>query len=566
MLAINPSLRSLLNPTCQETVDRLKELAHFSFFSDDVLTKNLSEILAQDLTPVLKCLFKEALDEDLDPITIFERLSPYISIEKLEETIRLTQPQFKALQETQARFIEAKTYFDASQGFSPTISSYFHNTLNAIVNIIESILNVFGIAQVLKPSEGEIHAGFKAQRLMMLFQLLMILCTVLLPLLGHDLGGIIIGATFGGIVVLSLIFPHIRPMPDSLPANAEPITKQIRDGNRGIKAKKESLDQIASCLGRNQHALLVGPSRVGKTLTAKAFAEAIERGDYPEFEGFAVFKINTADIVGHGPSFMGGGNDTLFKIHEAEGRHAGKIILIFDEIHMACKDATMADQFKPFLDEGGKFPWVIGITTDEESQHVRENKAFGNRFEEIKVTSTAKDETIGVLSAGILSHPAKPIVEPDALDEMCKGGLQPVSGLKVLKKCIEKVKTFASPTAIEIEQLEREIEAIQLQAAALRGKLPVQDLTAKEERLAKLKMALDQERASLQRLKLAKRVYDVATEKCYKAALAQDQHKFVLFKKFFDPICLQYINTAAAALKVQAVIDTSLVKKCASAA
>src|SRR5205085_1295374 len=151
----------------------------------------------------------------------------------------------------------------------------------------------------------------------------------------------------------------IKPKTTHLPANAENWTKQVQNGGFVAQGRKESLDEIANIIKMNRHAILVGPSRVGKSLTAKAFAQAVERGDYPELKGKVVFRINTTDIVGQKASFLGGGNNILNKISAAMGRHRDDIILVLDEIHMACKNnEKIADQLKTFLDEAGEFPHV----------------------------------------------------------------------------------------------------------------------------------------------------------------------------------------------------------------
>lgn len=562
------TLRSYVAPQFNETIDKIKELAHFSLFSDEKLKRDLSEISVQNLNAILNCVLSEVMQENLDPITIFEKLSPYLSLETIEELGKSHKQNFKgALVEAQNKFKEAKLYLEAKSFLSPSISSYFHNILDKIVNLIESILNVFGINHVLKPAEGEIHASFKAQQLMMLLQLMMMLCTILLPSLGYDTGGIIIGGVFAAIIGLSVLFPYIRPMPSHLPANAEPVTKEIREGKRGYRAKKASLDSMADILDRNQHVLLVGKSRVGKSLTAKAFAEAIERGDYPQFKDYAVFRINTADIVGHGPSFMGGGNDTLFKIHEAMGRHAGKIILVFDEIHMACKDKTIADQFKPFLDEGGKFSHVIGITTDTEYNYVKQNEAFGNRFDRVDITNTDENDTLDILSETILRHPARPLIEPEALKQILdvkKEAPQPITALKLLKKCIQATQAKEiSPLQQSIVTLRDKINSIQLRSAAFRGHVESEDTTELENTLHEKQRLAEVENENLKRLWQTKRMYDRVTEICYKAILNEDLNKFILMRQILDPFLWAYIKHLSETLKVRAIVDSGLVNICA---
>ena len=183
-------------------------------------------------------------------------------------------------------------------------------------------------------------------------------------------------------------------MPKVLMTGVNNWTQEVRNGTIVYSGRKESLDEIAAIIKRNRHPILIGPSRTGKSATAKAFAKAIERGDYPELKGMSVFYINTATICNFKEGYtQTGASMVLNHICKQMGRHADKIIIVFDEIHNACKETSnLAEILKPYLDEHGRLPHIIGITTEQEyNTNVKRNVAFSNRFDKVDIKNTEEE-------------------------------------------------------------------------------------------------------------------------------------------------------------------------------
>ena len=396
----------VLSDDSADILKRLKKAAAGSVFNPDAtLVKKLKFVDPIELTKVLDCTFTEMVLKGciIDPIEFLDRVATVIPVAKMQEAVK--DDIADALQEALDRFEEAEYYLQmtgkaASQGAGARLSSI----LDGIISLLESIITAFGIGDFFKPAESDIHADFKSQKIMMLLSLFSMISAMIIPLLGAAFPSMLIGGILLSIAALSIIWPYIKPIASHLPANAENWTRQVQKGGIAAQGRKESLDDIAGILKMNRHAILVGPSRIGKSLTAKAFALAVERGDYPELKGKIVFRINTSDLVGQKASFLGGGNNILKKISEAMGRHRRQIILVLDEIHMACKNnEKIADQLKTFLDDGGEFPHVIGITTEEEyEEHVKDNNAFSLRFDKVEIKSTSQDETLKILGDTLL--------------------------------------------------------------------------------------------------------------------------------------------------------------------
>jgi ATP-dependent Clp protease ATP-binding subunit ClpC len=318
---------------------------------------------------------------------------------------------------------------------------------------------------------------------------------------------------------------------------------------------------------------------VGKSLTAKALAQAIERGDYPELKGKTVFRFNMADLIDQQASLIGGSNKTLNQISDAMGHHRKDIFLVFDEIHMACKNnQKMADQLKLFLDEGGEFPHVIGITTEEEyEKHVKENHAFSLRFDRVAVASTSQEETLMVLKETLLKSRSKPLLsDEDVLQRIYqksqqKEGPQPAEALKLLKKCIQRTEqTQRSPLEKKMTQLMQKLEGLYLQPGLYLEK------QALEKERVELKKQLLFEEQEKKKLFQAKSTLDQAKSQMHQALLKtkcvvegnvsplqeqkQLQH-FFLLNRILCPFLESYVQTKSKELGLKVVIDRELVEE-----
>lgn len=575
----------VLSAESADILQHLKKIQFGYFFKPDhVLINKLKVIHPIDLTNILQCLFLELMEKNTfsNPDKILNRLANLIPLTKIQEATASDMDDILA--GAKDLFEEAKLYLEMKEGStSPTFKARLSSILDAIISVIESVINAFGISDFFKPAESDLHADFKSQKIMMLLSIFSMITTMVLPILGAATGGLIIGGLLLGIAALSILWPLIKPKTNHLPANAENWTKQIQNGCFVAQGRKESLDEIANIIKMNRHALLVGPSRVGKSLTAKAFAQAIERGDYPELKGKTVFRINTTDIVGQTASFLGGGNTILNKISAAMGRHRNDIILVLDEIHMACKNnEKIADQLKTFLDENGEFPHVIGITTEEEYEnYVKDNTAFSLRFDRVNIENTCQDETLKILGIASLKSHSNPIIKEDALDqiyaESCKNedAPQPATSIKIFKRCIHKTeKTQRSSTEKKITEVYNKISSLRALAAATRGrKKDVKDqINELEKQMKELQQVLAQEQKEINNLFKFRELLTRITKETYRSVIKistiaqkklnpknEKQLKLFLLQKFLGQILEEHIEETAKNFDVRAIIDKELV-------
>ena len=430
----------------------------------DPAIKNKKKIAAE-IKALPSDKLMEALDEffnylteqgnKLDSSEAMSRLAEIIPLKELEDAVRTKFPQhIDALHTAKSLFKEAQYYLEMSQqNNSSSLKAKLQSILDTLIICLESVIGAFGVADFFKPSESDMQASTKAQRVFALFSLFSLLLTAMVPLLGAAVAAPIVAGVLLVVATLSLVYPYIKPMPHRINKTVN-WSKMLRENNLPTSpVKKEYLDQMAQALISGEkvktHPMLMGKSGVGKTETAKAFVKAIERGDYPELKGKEVFYINSADIT-NGPGRQEGGNKELQKISEAMGRHRKDIILIFDEIHILCqkKNNSLAVQLQTILEDPHEgFPNVIGITTQQEFYRdiYRHNAAFARRFKQINIENLGDEEVKQVLNGTLIQKAGASLVDHQAMSYLFQetkkafpAATQPAASIKILAQCIKQ--------------------------------------------------------------------------------------------------------------------------------
>lgn len=553
----------------------IKGLSSLPFWgtNQEVLEKELAALTVEQTAQLLESLCAD-LASDPEALTTLERLAPLVRHKNLNG--------LEKLKEAKLLFQQARYAIESKSSLSNPLKDVLLDIFYAFISAIEALITAFGIGTICQPTESEIQGSFKAQQMIMLLQFFAMITTMLLPLLGVEQGAYIIGGTFLGISALSVLYPYIRPMPVFLTSIAKHWNKEIRTGKVVPEARPEKVKEMRDILARGNHVMLKGLSRTGKTFTARELAQAVERGDFPEFEGYQFFYINTADLINQGASFMGGGNEALKKISDAMGRHRNKIVLVIDEIHNACKKSeNVAGQLLTYLDQGGLFPHVIGITTDAEYAAVIQNSPFDNRFEKVTICNTEVDETMQVLADTVLKSSAQPIVKGDVfmhLWERTKDKPQPYTAERFLGKAISlAAANQPTPAQKQMMRLEKQLKATAAKGAASTGAKAV-SLTDLEKELTRIQGVVKKE-ALVQgelirakalfvqlRAKKDKEILKVHTLVTEERATVYPTHFGVyklalLLHDFLEKAVLAKIEHLSQKLGIQTIVDASLLDK-----
>lgn len=572
------------SPLSDNAKDILRELkglqASRFFWGGSTVAARLQKVKLPELRDILQCFFREMAHDGYngDLAQAIERLAAVLPLERLC-ALQNSSPE-GMLQEVAGKLREAKVYLEAQEGHpSPSLRARLSAAVDGMLFILERLISAFGLVDFFKQADSEMQSEAKSQKVMMLFHAFSLFSTIAIPTVGLAAGGAMIGYTFLGIVVLSLVYPFIKPRPSSLPTSPDNWTKEIAQGCEVPAGRQATLNEIDATLKRGRHVILVGPSRVGKTLTAKAYAARVR-------EEKTVFRFSTAKIVDQKPSaFLGGGNDILERICEAMGRHCHSILPVFDEIHMACKDKNIADKFKLLLDKGGALPPSIGITTEDEYQeYVLKNKAFAKRFHRVTVRSTDEAETLKIISDAALKHPSHPLIMVEAIQAIYKRSVeadptapQPEASLDILEQYVGRTERGQkSPKEREIEQLSMQVDSLSSRAAAGRSAISFEeDIEKLETQLQKLRQEVCADAEQVQKLFQAKDLLDQVTLEKYRAVLkisgmaqktlqakrGEQLARFVLLHQFADPALQQHIRGRSAELGVTLAIDRPLIEQ-----
>ncbi len=471
-----------------------------------------------------------------DPLVALHDLAQRITLKDLEAAIRIDYPEAPdTLEGIKGMVGQAKFYMAALHRASPTpLRARLIDCGDTLMTALDSVIAAFGIADFFKPNEGDLHADFKFQKIMMLISLFTLLTATLLPMLGVANSASIVGGVLLGIALLSLIWPKVRPMPVRLPGS-ENWSKQVMMGQLSVpNGREDSVAEIRTALSQGKHPVLLGPSGVGKTQCVQAFAEAVERGDFPELAGKKVFYFDTATLVASFDMF-GKNNKMLERIFEAMGRHKEDCILVFDEIHVAFQEKNKAfgDKLKTYLDKKAEnsFPHVIAITTNEEFNRFifTAEAAIDRRLcNKIFIESTEEEDTLPILENEIVEKAPHVLVDLNALKTIFRSskGRQPLASKNILSSCIDSVTSLQKTKTVQkIKEVRSELKALNGAGAVSgtaylkREKRHLAQIKEKEKELARLEERAKEEEQLLTQIKAIQ---------AQLAAVKKAKHEYIL--------------------------------------
>lgn len=169
--------------------------------------------------------------------------------------------------------------------------------------------------------------------------------------------------------------------------------------------RDEVIQQTLSCLiGMTKpNALLVGAAGVGKTKIVEDIARRIANNDDlipPQIANYTIWELPLSNIIA-GSGIVGEIERKTKDILEFAANPANNVILFIDEIHMILSDKQTYDKvaqiIKPALARGDIK--VIGATTLQESQDLKNDPAFNRRFTRIIVDELTKEQTKDILKS-----------------------------------------------------------------------------------------------------------------------------------------------------------------------
>lgn len=182
------------------------------------------------------------------------------------------------------------------------------------------------------------------------------------------------------------------------------LTARARAGRMDpiIGREKETARIIeVLCRKTKNNPVLIGEAGVGKSAVVEGLAQAIVKGDVPEFlQNKIIFSLDMGSLMA-GTKYRGSMEEKLKNaINTIIG--AKNIIVFIDEIHMLAQagskegEISPADMLKPYLARG-EMQTIGATTTDEYRKFIEKDKALERRFQPIIVDQPTEADTIKIL-------------------------------------------------------------------------------------------------------------------------------------------------------------------------
>ncbi len=260
------------------------------------------------------------------------------------------------------------------------------------------------------------------------------------------------------------------------------LTARARDGKIDpVIGRDMEIRQIIDILMRRRqnNPILTGEAGVGKTAVVEGFALRLARGDVPPQLQAVDLHMLDIGLMQAGASVKGEFEKRLKAVIDEVQGSPKPIILFIDEAHTligaggAAGTGDAANLLKPALARG-ELRTIAATTWAEYKEHIEKDPALTRRFQVVKVEEPGEDAAIRMVRgiAAVLEKHHKVEILDEAIQSAVRLSHRYIPARQLPDKAISLLDTVCARVAVsqhatpaEIEDIERRLQALEVEAA-----------------------------------------------------------------------------------------------------
>ncbi|MGX5377456.1 ATP-dependent chaperone ClpB [Ligilactobacillus sp. LYQ135] len=330
------------------------------------------------------------------------------------------------------------------------------------------------------------------------------------------------------------------------------LVKEAVSGKQDpIIGRDDEIRDVIRILSRKSknNPVLIGEPGVGKTAIVEGLAQRIAKKDVPEnLRDKTIFSLDMGALIA-GAKYRGEFEERLKAVLKEVQKSEGRIILFIDEIHNivgAGKTEGSMDAgnlLKPMLARGELH--LIGATTlDEYREYVEKDKALERRFQKVLVKEPTVEDTISILRGlkeryeihhGVRIHDNALVAAATLSNRYITDRYLPDKAIDLVDEACAEIQVEMNSMPTELDQATRQLMRQEVEEAALKKEMDSasqqrlkelqKELADTREKVNKLKLKWENEKADIQQVSDKKAELDKAKHDLEKAESEYDLEK-----------------------------------------